>query len=81
MKDASGPEACDPMKNCGPREALLPELLEQRHMKRLMMPLVGLSHEDSNQDLVPVEDAHGSSPSLRSPASRIRCQQSPPENK
>ena len=59
VQDALGSEAGDAAEHRRAREALPAEALEQRRLEGLVLPAVALADEDTDQDLVAVEDPHG----------------------
>lgn len=68
VDDAVGAKARDAVHDCGTRETVGPEPLEERTRERRVTPPIRLAEEDANEELIAVQNAHGS-PSLQRPSS------------
>ena len=68
VDDAVGAKARDAVHDRGTRETLGPESLEERTRERRVTPPIRLAEEDTNEELIAVQNAHGP-PSLQRPSS------------
>jgi hypothetical protein len=66
VNDTVRAKPCDAMHDSRTGKSLSPETLQERSRQRRVVPLVGFAEKDANEELIAVEYAHRSPPSLAS---------------